>query len=116
MLHLVSSGTCNLTNSSTVYLTGEGRTFSTPGYPLNPGRGTCGWNITVPPGEFVKVTFWEISKQQEPDKRADRMPHLYPELLVKRFFQIMLSLFFGFLFLHLHGCIRVICFPHAGFS
>ena len=60
MLHLVSSGTCNLTNSSTVYLTGEGRTFSTPGYPLNPGRGTCGWNITVPPGEFVKVTFWEM--------------------------------------------------------
>ena len=60
MLYLVSSGTCNLTKSSTVYLTGEGRTFSTPGYPLNPGRGTCGWNITVPPGKFVKVTFWEM--------------------------------------------------------
>ena len=60
MLHLVSSGTCNLNKSSTVYLTGEGRTFSTPGYPLNPGKGTCAWNITVPPGEFVKVTFWEM--------------------------------------------------------
>ena len=60
MLHLVSSGTCNLNKSSTVYLTGEGRTFSTPGYPLNPGKGACGWNITVPPGEFIKVTFWEM--------------------------------------------------------
>lgn len=57
---LVSSGTCNLNKSSTVYMTGEGRSFSTPGYPLNPGKGTCGWNITVPPGEFVKVTFWEM--------------------------------------------------------
>lgn len=56
----VSSGTCNLKNGSTVYLTGEGRTFSTPRYPLNPGKGTCSWNITVPPGEFVKVTFWKM--------------------------------------------------------
>ena len=57
----VSSGTCNLNKSSTVYLTGEGRSFSTPGYPtLNPGKGACGWNITVPPGKFIKVTFWEM--------------------------------------------------------
>lgn len=41
-------------------MTGEGRSFSSPGYPLNPGIGYCSWNITVPPGNFVKVTFWEM--------------------------------------------------------
>ncbi|KAJ7389723.1 hypothetical protein OS493_029623 [Desmophyllum pertusum] len=56
----VSSGTCILNESSTVHMAGEGRSFSTPGYPSHPGKGTCSWNITVSPGEFVKVTFWEM--------------------------------------------------------
>ncbi|KAJ7389732.1 Bone morphogenetic protein 1 [Desmophyllum pertusum] len=31
-----------------------------PGVSLTPGRGTCSWNITVSPGEFVKLTFWKF--------------------------------------------------------
>ena len=45
-----------------MYMSGEGRSFSTPGYPANPGVGTCSWNITVPQGEFVKVTFWDFGE------------------------------------------------------
>lgn len=43
-----------------MYLSGEGKSFSTPGFPLSPGNGTCGWNITVAPGEFIKLTFWDF--------------------------------------------------------
>ena len=48
-----SSGTCN----TTVHMTGEGRSFATPRFPYA-GVGTCSWNITVPQGKFVKLTFW----------------------------------------------------------
>ena len=41
-------------------MAGEGRSFSTPGYPYHPGKGTCSWNITASPGKFVKLTFWRI--------------------------------------------------------
>ena len=41
-------------------MSGEGRSFSTPGYPRNSGIGTCGWNITVPLGKYIKLTFWEF--------------------------------------------------------
>lgn len=41
-----------------MHVSGEGGSFSTPGYPLFPGIGTCSWNITVTPGKFVKLTFW----------------------------------------------------------
>ena len=37
---------------------GDGLTFSTPGFPSFPGNGTCTWNITVPIGRFIKLTFW----------------------------------------------------------
>ena len=57
---LDSAGTCVLKENSTVHVTGEGRSFSSPRYPANPGIGTCSWNITVPPGEVVKLTFWNF--------------------------------------------------------
>ena len=38
---------------------GDGLTFSTPGFPSFPGKGTCTWNITVPIGQFIKLTFWK---------------------------------------------------------
>ena len=41
-------------------MAGEGMTFSSPGYPFHPGNGSCFWNITVSPGEFVKLTIWSI--------------------------------------------------------
>ena len=53
-----------------MYMSGEGRSFSTPGYPANPGVGTCAWNITVPQGEFVKVTFWDLGEWC-PDNEAE---------------------------------------------
>ena len=32
-------------------------TFGSPGFPLNPGKGRCNWNISVPLGNFIKLTF-----------------------------------------------------------
>lgn len=57
-----SSGTCILKDNSTVHLAGGGRSFSSPGYPLYSGIGTCSWNITVPTGEFIKLTFWNFKE------------------------------------------------------
>lgn len=58
----ISSGTCSLKNNTTVHMSGEGRSFVTPGYPKNPGMGTCAWNITVTVGKFIKLTFWEFAE------------------------------------------------------
>ena len=55
----LSSGSCNLSSNSVVQITGEGGSFSSPGYPY-PFRGTCGWNITVPSGKLVKLTFLDF--------------------------------------------------------
>ncbi|XP_067039514.1 cubilin-like isoform X2 [Acropora muricata] len=55
----LSSGSCNLSSNSVVQITGEGGSFSSPGYPY-PSRGTCGWNITVPSGKLVKLTFLDF--------------------------------------------------------
>ena len=52
------SGTCDPTQNSIVQVDGDGLTFSTPGFPSFPGNGTCTWNITVPIGRFIKLTFW----------------------------------------------------------
>lgn len=57
----MSSGTCDARKNSTVHLSGEGRSFSTPHFYSNPGIGTCSWNITVPKGEFIKLTFWSFT-------------------------------------------------------
>ena len=54
----VISGTCDPTQNSIVQVDGDGLTFSTPGFPSFPGKGTCTWNITVPIGQFIKLTFW----------------------------------------------------------
>ena len=56
----VSTGACILDKKSVVHMAGEGRSFSSPGYPSYPGKGTCSWNITVSPGDFIKLTFWRI--------------------------------------------------------
>ena len=53
------SGTCDPTQNSIVQVDGDGLTFSTPGFPSFPGKGTCTWNITVPIGQFIKLTFWK---------------------------------------------------------
>ena len=53
------SGTCDPTQNSIVQVDGDGLTFSTPGFPSFPGNGTCTWNITVPIGRFIKLTFWK---------------------------------------------------------
>lgn len=52
-----SAGTCILENNTTMHISGEGGSFVTPGFP-HPRIGTCSWNITVPPGKFVKLNFW----------------------------------------------------------
>ena len=54
----VISGTCDPKQNSIVQVDGDGLTFSTPGFPSFPGNGTCTWNITVPIGRFIKLTFW----------------------------------------------------------
>ena len=51
-------GACVLENNSVVHMVGEGRSFSSP---LISGQGTCSWNITGNPGEFIKLTFWSIN-------------------------------------------------------
>ncbi|PFX19454.1 cubilin-like isoform X2 [Stylophora pistillata] len=56
----VASGTCVLRKNSVLDMTGEGRSFSTRGYPFIAEQGTCTWNVTVNPGEFIKLTFWNI--------------------------------------------------------
>ena len=58
----ISSGTCSLKNNATVHMSGKGRSFTTPGYPKNPGIGTCTWNITVPVEKFIKLTFWKFAE------------------------------------------------------
>ena len=55
----VISGTCDPKQNSIVQVDGDGLTFSTPGFPSFPGKGTCTWNITVPIGQFIKLTFWK---------------------------------------------------------
>ena len=55
----LSSGSCNLSSNTVVQITGEGGSFSSPGYPY-PSRGTCGWYITVPSGKLVKLTFLDF--------------------------------------------------------
>ena len=47
---------CIMSQDTVAHLSGEGKTFYTPDFPSNPGRGTCSWNITVPDGMFVKLT------------------------------------------------------------
>ncbi|KAL9973802.1 hypothetical protein ACROYT_G020305 [Oculina patagonica] len=56
------SGACDLEKNSKVHMSGEGRSFSSPGYPSYPGKGSCTWNITVPLGHFIKLTFWNIEQ------------------------------------------------------
>lgn len=34
--------------------------FANPSFPLHPGNGSCHWNISVPPGNFIKLTFWYV--------------------------------------------------------
>jgi len=55
-----SSGTCKPSENSTVHMTGKGMSFANPSFPLNPGNGSCHWNISVPPGNFIKLTFWYV--------------------------------------------------------
>ena len=55
----VISGTCNPPKKSIIQVDGDGLTFSTPSFPSFPGNGTCTWNITVPIGRFIKLTFWK---------------------------------------------------------
>ena len=43
-----------------MYIRGEGMSFSTRGYPQNPGAGTCSWNISAPLGYFIKISFWRF--------------------------------------------------------
>ena len=42
-------------------MTAEGMTFATPGFPLYPGKGRCNWNISVPEGNLIKLTFLSLS-------------------------------------------------------
>ena len=58
-------GDCVLEKNSVVHMVGEGRSFSSPGYPSSSGQGTCSWNITGNPGEFIKLTFWFIEGTYE---------------------------------------------------
>jgi len=55
-----SSGTCKPSENSTVHMTGEGMSFASPSFPLHPGDGSCHWNISVPPGNFIRLTFWYV--------------------------------------------------------
>ena len=41
-------------------MTGEGMSFASPGFPRYPGNGSCNWNISVPSGNFIKLTFWSV--------------------------------------------------------
>lgn len=59
-LCLVSSGSCNPQENTTVHMSGEGMSFATPRFPEYRGKGACLWNITVSPGKFVKLTFWSF--------------------------------------------------------
>ena len=55
----VSSGSCSPISNSPIFITGEGGSFSSLGYPYS-GAATCGWNITVPQGKLVKLTFLDL--------------------------------------------------------
>ena len=41
-------------------MTGEGMSFASPSFPFHPGNGSCHWNISVAPGNFIKLTFWFV--------------------------------------------------------
>ena len=58
---LASTGACILDKKSVVHMAGQGRSFSSPRYPSYPGKGSCSGNITVLPGDFIKLTFWRIA-------------------------------------------------------
>lgn len=49
-----------MSKNTTVRMRGEGRSFSSPGYPSSPGEGQCTWDILVPQGEYLKLTFWKF--------------------------------------------------------
>lgn len=49
-----------MSKNTTVRMRGEGRSFSSPRYPSNPGEGQCTWDISVPQGEYLKLTFWKF--------------------------------------------------------
>ena len=54
----LSSGTCVLKDNSVIHMAAdEERSFATPGDPSSSGTGSCSWNITVPPGKFIKLDF-----------------------------------------------------------
>ncbi|KAL9973788.1 hypothetical protein ACROYT_G020290 [Oculina patagonica] len=55
-----SSGNCRPSENSTVHMAGEGMSFASPGFPLPPENGSCNWNISVPPGNFIKLSFWRL--------------------------------------------------------
>lgn len=55
-----SSGICKPGENSTVHLTGQGISFASPNFPVYPGNGSCHWNISVPPGNFIRLTFWHV--------------------------------------------------------
>ena len=57
---LESSGICKPGENSTVHLTGQGISFASPNFPVYPGNGSCHWNISVPPGNFIRLTFWYV--------------------------------------------------------
>ena len=54
---LDSSGTCIPSNHTTVYMAGEGMAFGRQEVSQNPEKGWCIWNISVPVGNFIKLTF-----------------------------------------------------------
>ena len=43
-----------------MHLTGQGISFASPNFPLHPGNGSCHWNISVPPGNFIRLTLWNV--------------------------------------------------------
>ena len=70
----------------------------------------------------IQVMFWKIKTnnlQRGQRVRAYLLTtniYLQPEVLVKRFFQIVSLMVSGFLLFHFDGCVLIICFSHAVFS
>ena len=59
----MSSEACILKDNSTIHIAaGDERSFATPGNPSVSGTGSCSWNITVPPGKFIKLNFLSFSE------------------------------------------------------
>lgn len=49
-----------MSQNSVVHIESQGASFMTPGFPNNPGKGSCTWNITTFGGKYIRLQFVKL--------------------------------------------------------